>query len=228
VRLVPRARYPRLGGGHGSQESTPLKGTEEQRRARLIYCAVPLAIFTVSSTVGAMFMPYLLARKPLLLVALSPLFRHLVLAAPSLNAVSLFAVAVPRHFVVDPFVYLLGRDYGPIAVEWIETNSPGVGKLVRALERLFGKIGPVALLVSPDVVVSTLAGAARVPFPLFVVMNLVGTVATVTVARWFGNALEVQIHAIVVFFQGHLVAVTAASVLMVLAFNAWSRRKPPE
>lgn len=206
---------------------TDTKDTEAQRRARLIYCAVPLAIFTVSSTVGAMFMPYLLAEKPLLLVALSPLFRHLVLAAPSLPAASLFAVAVPRHFIVDPFVYLLGRDYGPVAIEWVEANSPGLGKLVRTLERLFGKVGAVALLVSPDVIVSTLAGAARVPFPLFVVMNLLGTVATVTVARWFGNALEAQIHALVAFFQAHLVAVTVASVLLVVALNVWPRRKTP-
>jgi membrane protein DedA with SNARE-associated domain len=203
----------------------PLSDTEARRGVRLIYCAVPLAIFTVSSTVGAMFMPYLLAKKPLLLVLLSPLFRHLVLAAPSLSAASLFAVAVPRHFAVDPFVYLLGRDYGPVAIEWVEANSPGVGKLVRSLERLFGKVGAVALLVSPDVVVSTLAGAARVPFPLFVVMNLVGTVATVTVARWFGNALESQIHTLVAFFQAHLFVVTAASVLLIVIFNAWPRRK---
>lgn len=202
-----------------------MKDIEAQRRARLIYCAVPLAIFTVSSTVGAMFMPYLLAKRPLLLVALSPLFRHLVLAAPSVPAASLFAVAVPRHFVVDPFVYLLGRDYGPVAIEWVEANSPGVGKLVRSLERLFGRVGAVALLVSPDVVVSTLAGAARVPFPLFVVMNLTGTLATVTVARWFGNALETQIHALIAFFQAHLFAVTAASALLVVIFNAWPRRK---
>jgi membrane protein DedA with SNARE-associated domain len=201
-----------------------LNDTEEKRRARLLYCSIPLAIFTVASTIGAMFMPYFLARKPLLLVALSPLFRHLVLVAPSVDAWSLFVVAVPRHFAVDPFVYTMGRDYGPVAVEWMEANSPGVGRLVRGLEQLFAKVGPVALIVSPDVLVSTLAGAARVPFPIFVVMNLVGTVLNVAVARWFGNALEVQIHAIVAFFQSHLVAVTLASVILVVAFNAWSRR----
>lgn len=170
-------------------------------------------------------MPYFLARAPLLLIALSPLFRHLVLVSPVVNFGSLLCVAVPRHFAPDPFVYFLGRDYGPLAVEWVETNSPAVGKWVRALESLFAKVGPLALLVSPDIAVSTLAGAARVPFGVFCAMNLFGTVANVIVARWFGAVLEVQIRSVVSFFQAHIVLVTVASLLIVLAFNWYSSRK---
>src|SRR6185369_11376094 len=40
-----------FGERHDRRESTPLTDTEAQRKVRLIYCAVPLAIFTVSSTV---------------------------------------------------------------------------------------------------------------------------------------------------------------------------------
>lgn len=209
-------------------ESTPLTDIEVTRRVRLIFCLVPLATFTIASTIGAAFMPYFLARRPLLLIALSPLFRHIVLVAPSVDAASLFAVAVPRHFAVDPFVYLLGRDYGPVAVQWVEANTPGVGRFVRKLERLFGKVGVLAVLISPDVVMSTLAGAARVPMPLFVVVNLVGTVGNVIVARWFGNVLDGPIHALTAFFGAHLRAVTAVSVVVVLALNAWSRRSAAE
>ena len=192
---------------------------------RTLTLAVPLGVLTISSFVGVAFMPLLLARAPLALIALSPLFRHLVLAAPTVDAASLFAVAVPRHFLPDPFAYLLGREYGPAAVTWAEANSPLLGRLVRALERLFSKVGPVALLLSPDVIASTLAGAARVPLPLFVVMNLLGTLGTVAVARWFGTALDRPIHALVGFFQGHLAVVTAASVILVVALNAWSSRR---
>lgn len=205
-----------------------MSGASELRRAHPLVLAVPLGIMTVASLIGSAFMPYLLARAPLVLVLLSPLFRHLVLVAPSVDAASLFAVAVPRHFLPDPFVYFLGRDYGPAAVQWAEANSPLLGRWVRWLERLFNKVGPVALLVSPDVIVSTLAGAARVPFPLFVVMNLVGTIGTVTVARWFGSALDRPIHAMVVFFQAHLAAVTLASVALVAALNWYSQRKTPQ
>lgn len=202
------------------------EATSGPSRKTLLY-AVPLAIFTIAGTIGVAFMPYFLSRAPLLLVALSPLFRHLVLVSPSVDLASLLAVAVPRHFAPDPFVYLLGRDYGPLAVEWVETNSPGLGRWIRMLEKLFARVGPLALLVSPDIAVSTLAGAARVPFAVFCAMNLLGTVGNVIVARWFGVALEGEIRAVVGFFQAHLVAVTIASLGIVAGFNWYSSRKRP-
>jgi len=194
-------------------------------RTRVTICLAALGAFTLASTIGVAFFPYLLANNPLLLVGLSPLFRHVVVVSPIVPAASLFAVVVPRHFAVDPFVYFLGRDYGPAAILWIERNSPGIGRFVRTLERLFARIGPIAVMFSPEVVVSTLAGAARVPFPLFVVMNVVGTIGTVIVARWFGTALESQIQVLVAFVRAHVVSTTVASVLLAVLFNAWSGRK---
>lgn len=176
-------------------------------------------------------MPVLLARAPLALVALSPLFRHLVLVAPLVDTLSLYAVGVPRHFLPDPFVYQLGREYGPAAVDWLQVNSPALGRLVRALERLFARVGPVALLVSPDIVVSTLAGVARVRPATFVAMNIAGTFATVSVAKFFGETFEAQIRELTAFFQRNLALVTVASVLLVLGMNALSARgrgsRPP-
>jgi membrane protein DedA with SNARE-associated domain len=195
----------------------------------LLWCGGVLGVLTIASLVGTAFMPYLLARRPLVLVALSPLFRHLVIAAPRVQPAPFFLVAVPRHFLPDPFVYVLGREYGHLAIEWVEGNSPFTGKIVRALERLFARVGPIALLISPDVIVSTLAGAARVPFPLFVVFNVLGTFITVFVARWFGDVFENSIAAMVRYFEAHLWQVTVVSVLLVLLFNWYSsRQKGPD
>ena len=201
----------------------------EARRRVLLWCGGTIGVLTIASLVGTAFMPYLLARQPLVLVALSPLFRHLVLAAPRVAPVPFFLVAVPRHFLPDPFVFLLGREFGHLAIEWVEGNSPFTGKIVRGLERLFARVGPVALLISPDVIVSTLAGAARVSFPLFVVFNVLGTFITVFVARWFGDVFENSIASIVKYFEAHLWLVTTVSVLLVLFLNWYSsRQKGPE
>jgi membrane protein DedA with SNARE-associated domain len=197
-------------------------------RRVLVWCGVPLAVLTVAGFLGTAFMPYLLARRPLVLVVLSPLFRHLVVVAPRVDPVAFFAVAVPRHFLPDPFVYMLGREYGHLAAAWADENSPVTGKIVRAFERLFAKVGPFALLVSPDIIVSTLAGAARVPVPVFVVFNIVGTFGTVFVARWFGGVFDKPIAAMVAFFEAHLVLVTCVSVVLVVFFNWYSRREVPE
>jgi membrane protein DedA with SNARE-associated domain len=100
-----------------------------------------------------------------------------------------------------------------------------MGRIVRFLERLFAKVGVIALLVSPDVVVSTLAGAAGVSPALFVVFNVAGTFVTVFVARWFGAAFEKEILAILAFFEAHLVFVTLASIAFVVLMNQLSRRQ---
>lgn len=202
--------------------------TEDRPPRPIIHYAIPLGVITVGGMIGVASWAVLLAKAPLVLIALSPLFRHLVLVAPTVDALSLFAVGVPRHVLPDPIVYFMGRDYGPLAIQWIEANSPSTGKLVRALERLFAKVGPVALLISPDLLVSTLAGAAKVRFPVFIAFNLAGTIGTVAVARWFGKALQGPIEALTTFVKSNLIAVTVAS-LIVLAVAQWlSTRKRGE
>jgi membrane protein DedA with SNARE-associated domain len=202
------------------------EGSEEYaRRRRALVYAAPVAVVAVAGFIGTAFMPYLLAKAPLALVALSPIFRHLVLVSRTVDAVPLFAVAVPRHFAPDIFVYLLGREFGKAALEWVEANSPASGKFVRLLERLFAKAGMLVLLVSPDLIVSTLAGVARMPIALFIVANIAGTIGMVVVARYFGDFFDAPIRAIMAFFQAHLVMVTAASVLFFVALN-WYMRNP--
>jgi membrane protein DedA with SNARE-associated domain len=198
---------------------------DEARRRRTLLYAAPVAFFYAGSFVGVAFMPYFLSKAPLLLVLLSPVFRHIVLVSRAVDAFSLFAVVVPRHFAPDMFAFLLGRQFGVAALEWVESNSVASGKFMRWLERLFGRFGFLVLLLSPDPVVSTLAGVVRLPLPLFVAANLTGTVGTIVVARYFGDVLDAPIRALVAFFQTHLFVVTVASLLLVLAVNWYQRRK---
>jgi membrane protein DedA with SNARE-associated domain len=193
------------------------------RRRRALVYAAPVVVVTVSGFIGTAFMPYLLSKAPLVLVLLSPIFRHLVLVSRSVEAAPLFAVAVPRHFAPDVFVYLLGREFGATALEWVEANSPGSGRFVRLLERMFAKAGFLVLLLSPDLVVSTLAGITRLSPVVFVVANIAGTIALVAVARYFGDVFDGPIRTLLAFFQTHLVVVTAASVCFVLLVNWYFR-----
>jgi len=206
-------------------ETSMVASEEYARRRRTIIYAAPVALVAIAGFIGTAFMPYLLAKAPLVLIALSPIFRHLVLVSRTVDAVALFAVAVPRHFAPDIFVYLLGREFGTAALEWVEANSPASGKFVRLLERLFAKGGVFVLLVSPDLIVSTLAGVARLPIALFVVANIAGTIGMVVVARYFGDVFDGPIRTIMAFFQAHLALVTAASVLLVVTLN-WYFKNP--
>lgn len=200
---------------------------DDARRMRTLLYAAPVALISASSFVGAAFMPFFLSRAPLALVALSPLFRHLVLVSRTVDPALLFAIAVPRHFAPDIFVYFLGREYGIAALEWVEANSPASGKFARLVERLFARFGVLLLLVSPDLIVSTLAGIARLPLAVFVLGNLAGTIAMVAVAKYFGDVFDAPIRTVLAFFQAHLFAVTAVSVLLVLVLNWYSRSAKP-
>lgn len=192
---------------------------------RLLRYAIPVGIVVVLGLLGRVLMPVLLTKSPIALIAISPVFPNLVLASPSVDTWLLYAVGVPRHFAPDPFMYFLGRDFGPAAIEWIEHNSPSNARLVRGAEKLFSKVGVFALLVFPELVVSTLAGAAKIPFPVFVVFNVLGTVATITVAKFFGVALEQEIAALTAFFKQNLVVVTVAFVAFFALLNWWSNKK---
>jgi membrane protein DedA with SNARE-associated domain len=74
-------------------------------------------------------------------------------------------------------------------------------------------------------IVSTLAGVARMPVTIFVVANIAGTIAMVAVARYVGDVFDAPIRAILAFFQAHLMPVTVASVLIVLFLN-WYFKNP--
>jgi membrane protein DedA with SNARE-associated domain len=185
-------------------------------------------VIAALSTIGAAIMPALVTKAPLVLIAMSPLFRHLVLVAPSVDTVSLFAVGLPRHFLPDPFMYLLGRDYGPAAIDWVETNSPMAGRMLRTLEAIFAKIGVFALLIWPDLLFSTFAGAARVPVGQFVVFNVLGTIGTIGVAKFFGTWLTVEIGMVTGFFGRHLVPVTIASIVIIALLSWRSKRGQTE
>ncbi len=190
---------------------------------RLFVLLVPIVLTTLMSLMGTAVAPVLLADYPLLLVALNPVPRHLMLATNSVEALPFLAVVVARCFVADPFYYLIGRGWGHDAIGWIERRSGGAGKLVRLVERLFRRAGLALIFVSPGGVVCLLAGAARVRPSVFVLLNLLGTACSVLVVRMFGAALADSIEAIRLFVEANVVALTAASVLAVAA--GWAIRR---
>ena len=172
-----------------------------------------------------MLAPALIGEHPLWLVALNPVVRHLVLATNSVDALPFYAVALARLFASDPFYFLIGRDFGRDAIEWIERRSGGAGRLVRFLERLFARVGLLLVFVAPAGFVCVLAGAARVSPTLFVTVNLAGTLTGITLARLFGAALAEPIDAVKDFVEANVVVLTLASLALVVLSSVVRRRR---
>ncbi len=199
-------------------------------RRRLALLLVPFALSALASTLGTALAPSLLVHAPLSLVALSPLGRHLLLASPQVEALPFFAVALPRMFAVDPFMYLLGRDYGELALEELIARIGGAGRAVRWLDRAARRASWLLVLLWPDPLVCTLAGASRLNPALFVVLNLVGTVGALALVRFSGDALAGPLGWFRDFLANNTLTATAVSALVVLvaAGLRWAARRPPE
>lgn len=186
-------------------------------RRRLSLLLAPIVALTAANTVGTALAPALLVKAPLALVALSPLGRHLVLASSSLDPALFFAVAGARMFVGDPFMYLLGREYGDQAIEAVASHLGGAGEGVRLVDRLFRRASWLAVLLWPGPLVCALAGAARLPVGLFVSLNLAGTFLLLGSVRWFSAELAGPVGWLRALLEDNTTAATVVSVGVVAA-----------
>ncbi|HMJ12520.1 MAG TPA: hypothetical protein VK524_13945 [Polyangiaceae bacterium] len=199
--------------------------SSEQRQPRLRLLIAALGTFFVAAMLGTAFAPTLVVSNPLLLIALNPVLRHLVLASNQVDAATFFAVAGLRLLGPDPFHYLLGLWYGPAALAWLERKSARAGRILRLVERAFARAGLLILFVAPEGIVCLLAGAARVPPWLFVTLDVAGTLCTLTLVRLFGRRYEQGIRGVLDFIEGNILALTVASVVLVVASALWRRRR---
>lgn len=206
-------------------EALPDRRTSRRRRLRLGALLAPVVVTSVASLTGTALAPTLLVTAPLLLIALNPVFRHLVMVSGVVDPKAFFAVALLRLFAPDPFYYWIGRLYGRDAVTWVERRSGGAGSLIRWLERAFDRLGLVLLFVAPVGLVCVLAGASRVKPWVFVVVDLLGTLAAVTLVHLFGKVMAEPIEVVRVFVEANLWLLTAISVCLVVISTLLRRRR---
>lgn len=206
--------------------ATPLPEQPIRRQRReLTLLLAPVVLYMVAMGVGVALAPVLLERQPVLLFLLAPLGRHLLLVSPALDSVTFVAVGVVGYFLVDPFMYLVGRRYGDASLVWIERRSGMMGRGARWLERLFRRAALPVLFVWPGPLVNLLAGAAAMRVPVWLLINLAGTLASVLVARAFGEALGPLIQAAREFVEGHVLALTLLSIAAVVTSVIVRRRR---
>ncbi len=160
---------------------------EAPSRTRLALIVAPIICLVVASNVGSALFPTLVDEHPQVLIALNPINRHLVLVSHQIEFTGYLTVATLRLLAPDPFFYFLGWYYGDRAIRWMELRTTSVGRLMRRLEDWFRKAGHVLVVIAPNNPVSLLAGAAGMPFGVFMALNVVGTVGRVLLLYWVGD-----------------------------------------
>ncbi len=198
--------------------------TPEQRRAAA-RCLWTVGVLGGASLIGVASALYLVNNYPLLLIALSPLGRHLILVAPIVNPYAFVAVAVSRSAAFSVPCFYLGRAAGPVAVQWLESRSPRLGRAIRWLERIFRRFerGSFALiLLFPGPAMSTIAGDSGMRPGVYLSMLIAGLVLRMQIVLWVGDWLREPIEIVVGWIEQYWVPGT---VVLVAGIAFYRRRQ---
>ncbi len=183
-----------------------------------------LALILTANLLGTALSPWLLVKRPLLLVALSPVSQHVALAAASVDAVPLITVGTLRRMLSGVAAYGLGVLYGATAVAWVEQRYPRLAKLVRFLERLFARWGAALLVLWPAPTLCVLAGAAGTRLYLFLLTSTLGTALGVGVTYYIGDLISAWSARLIAFLSAHLVESTLVCIAAVVLQQLIARR----
>jgi len=179
-------------------EGIPLSAalSPDQRRTVRI-CLSLLGALTTGTLIGVASSLYLVSHYPLVLMAISPLDRHLVLAAPSVDPIALVVVTVARRLLFYFATFFLGRALGPAGIPWIEQRAARFGSSVRWAEGIFARAPRLIVLAVAGPITSALAGVFRMGTGTFVPLAIVSAVVRVLIvlrlAQWAQDYVEIAL-----------------------------------
>jgi membrane protein DedA with SNARE-associated domain len=168
-----------VGGAFGTMSS------EERRRFR--FWALVLAVLGSGSMIGVAFSLYLVGNAPLLLIALSPIGRHLVLVAPIVDPVAFVVVSVVRRMLFYAASFQLGRALGPAGLPWLEARAARFARFVRWLEQIFDRHRIFVVLTMAGPTISALAGISGMNIRFYLMLAAPGLVVRMLVLLWFAE-----------------------------------------
>lgn len=180
------------------------------------------AALTVAGVGGGALLPYLTIEHPLWLLATSADGRNIVLATPRLDAVTLALVAVPRRALGMLATFGLGWLYGDATRAWSARRLPRLSRLIELLERMFARYPRAALVLWPTYTTSALAGARGEPLARYVPWMLLGQLGYVLICARLGAAASAWTARVMAWLAPYLVEATAASLALVLGYQAFS------
>ncbi len=187
-------------------------GLDESQQRVVRLCLIGLAVLGIGSMIGGMSVLYLANRFPLLLIALSPTGRHLILVAPTVHPAAFIAVATLRRITFYIPCFILGRILGSTALVWLETRSPRAARFVEWLDRIFQRAQYPAVFFLPGPIMSTIAGNSKMPVATWIPLVACGVMLRMVVVVWFGEWLREPIERVLELFDEYWIPGTIALV----------------
>jgi membrane protein DedA with SNARE-associated domain len=205
------------------EDASPVRSHPSRRVVTLI--TIPLIAMTIISYVGDAIMPQLVDKHPLLLMAMNPRNRNLLLVVNQLDAVSYYVVGTLRLLATDPLWFLIGYWYGESALRWAEKRTRTFGDTLRWFERGFSKAAYPLILIAPNNWICLFAGAAGMRVGVFFALNIVGTVGRLYLIRVLGETFQTPIDWVLDFIRDYRMPLLGLSIVTVLVLVFLEYRK---
>ncbi|MGH7749873.1 MAG: hypothetical protein ACREQ5_34665, partial [Candidatus Dormibacteria bacterium] len=149
-------------------------GSPWRRGATRRLLGVVVLLF-VAGGVGDTLAPVLIVHSPLLLVALNPRARNVLLASRTVGVVPLLAVSLVRRLITVPVLYRLGRIHGDASLAWVDRRFPRTGRWTRRVERWFDRAAAPVVVLLPGALTGYLAGSTGMREAKLLGLSAVGT-----------------------------------------------------
>lgn len=185
-------------------------------------CLLVLGALSAGNIVGVVSSLYLAVHHPLLLVAISPLGRHLLLVAASVDPLAFVTVAVLRRTVFATTCFFLGRALGPTAAVWLGVRAPSARRLHAWLDRFFARASTLAILLFPGPAMSAVAGSAGMRAVRFLPLVMSGLVLRMLLVIELGAWFQGPIERLLAVIAQHWVGGTILMIVAIVAYQ-WYR-----
>jgi membrane protein DedA with SNARE-associated domain len=196
-------------------------------RRTLVLLVAPIIVLISVGTIANAIHPTLVKNHPLLLVALEPRNRWIILVADKVSFVPLLIFGTIRRLASDPLFFALGYLFGDNAIRWAERRFDMGTGTIQKIEKVFQKAGPVLVFLFPGALVCVLSGATGMSPVLFGILNVVGTIVTITVLYNFASVVDGPVDAINNFYGNNVVWLTVVSITLTVLYvaNQWRQGK---
>ncbi len=193
-------------------------------RALVLRCVSVMGVLGVASLIGVGSSLYLLNHHPLVLIALSPLGRHLLLVAPTVDPLAFITVAVSRRLIFYLASFQMGRALGPAGVDWLEFRSPRMGRFIRWLQAMFVRAAHAVVFFLPGPALSTIAGSAGMHARVFVPLVTLGLIFRMGVLIGIAEWLRAPIELLLEWIDEYWIPGTVLLLAAIGAHHGYTRR----
>ena len=212
---------------HTDDETAPVPSAPHETIApgpqrlerRLIIVGGIVILSYIGGLIGLALLPLLASEQPLLLMLIYPVSGALFLIAPKFDPVTFVAIATVRRVVVHILFYLLGRWYGDRALSWVgQRGGSDASGMAALVVRFFARFGWAIVTIFPGPFPSILAGSSRMRWPLFLALDLLGTIVSVAIVRVAATAASGPLATVLRFIDQNSRWLT---IITVVATVAW-------